>query len=385
MNFEVGDLISTRAGNEGKVYATKSGVPEIGDVVLLNQENAGNYSVHKSGVPDIGDNILLTTGQDGKLYALISGGRSCNIWLHRIALVYNSSSLSPPEASIVYYADSFPLKQCGYLYSGNFTSIFALRPLSGGYPQMIANVEIRLCKINARRLVFETYGEYAPDTDISLWFMRGTQLFSGTPDFISTLDCSSNPNYPAADAGDMFYVSGAGKVGGVDFGVSVGMNDVLICCIDGSESGDQNTVGKNWCIWSKLNSSELGVTMPYATISFSFKEVNEENSTTINCCKECPDCYCANCEIANRFKIISPRGIVIGSSDLYYQVVNKYGAYALLFENAIIEYTLSESEIQIWIYYDQDLVEYNELIEVYYYDDDETWNLMYSGLSEGLL
>jgi len=62
-----------------------------------------------------------------------------------------------------------------------------------------------------------------------------------------TIDCSTNPNYPAADSGFTYRVSSAGLIGGIS-GVLVEKGDMLICNVNGSPSGDQATVGSNWDI-----------------------------------------------------------------------------------------------------------------------------------------
>jgi len=59
------------------------------------------------------------------------------------------------------------------------------------------------------------------------------------------IDCSTNPNYPAGDAGHTYKVSVAGKIGGAS-GVNVEVGDMVICTVDGSLTGDQATVGANW-------------------------------------------------------------------------------------------------------------------------------------------
>ena len=61
------------------------------------------------------------------------------------------------------------------------------------------------------------------------------------------IDCSTNPNYPAADAGHVYKVSVAGKIGGAS-GAVVTANDNLICTTDGSPGGTQAAVGGNWNI-----------------------------------------------------------------------------------------------------------------------------------------
>lgn len=59
------------------------------------------------------------------------------------------------------------------------------------------------------------------------------------------IDCSANPNYPAADAGWTYRVSVAGKIGGAS-GVNVEAGDILLCLTDGTVSGNQATVGASW-------------------------------------------------------------------------------------------------------------------------------------------
>lgn len=59
------------------------------------------------------------------------------------------------------------------------------------------------------------------------------------------IDCSTNPNYPAADAGETYVVSVSGKIGGVS-GVSVVAGDLFMCKTDSTASGDQATVGAQW-------------------------------------------------------------------------------------------------------------------------------------------
>ena len=60
-------------------------------------------------------------------------------------------------------------------------------------------------------------------------------------------DCSANPNYPAASAGHLYFVSVAGKIGGAS-GIEVEAGDMFICRTDGSAEGNQATVGSNWTV-----------------------------------------------------------------------------------------------------------------------------------------
>ena len=61
------------------------------------------------------------------------------------------------------------------------------------------------------------------------------------------IDCSANPNYPAADAGHTYRISVAGKIGGAS-GVVVEAGDLILCINDSTASGDQATVGIYWNI-----------------------------------------------------------------------------------------------------------------------------------------
>lgn len=61
------------------------------------------------------------------------------------------------------------------------------------------------------------------------------------------IDASTNPNYPAANAGHTYKISVAGKIGGAS-GVNVEVGDTATCLVDGSVSGNQATVGANWIV-----------------------------------------------------------------------------------------------------------------------------------------
>jgi len=64
------------------------------------------------------------------------------------------------------------------------------------------------------------------------------------------IDCSGNPNYPAANAGELYIASVAGKIGGAS-GIDVEVGDMIICNTDSTPSGDQATVGAYWNIIQK--------------------------------------------------------------------------------------------------------------------------------------
>ncbi|CAH1657911.1 hypothetical protein CHELA1G11_12984 [Hyphomicrobiales bacterium] len=76
--------------------------------------------------------------------------------------------------------------------------------------------------------------------------------------FKGAIDCSTNPNYPAASAGHVYRVSVAGKIGGAS-GPNVEVGDTLYCVTDGTSSGNQAAVGANWVIvQSNLDGAVIG-------------------------------------------------------------------------------------------------------------------------------
>lgn len=72
----------------------------------------------------------------------------------------------------------------------------------------------------------------------------GVDALLGKLDYAYSIDASSNPNYPAASKGQVFDISVAGKIGGVN-GVEVGVGDLLIC-LQNVLGGAQGEVGSSW-------------------------------------------------------------------------------------------------------------------------------------------
>lgn len=87
----------------------------------------------------------------------------------------------------------------------------------------------------------------------------------GTPlDWKGVIDCSSNPNYPAASAADVYIVSVAGKIGGGS-GPDVEAGDMLICNTNNA-GGTHAAVGSSWnIIQTNLTATLLGGLINTAT------------------------------------------------------------------------------------------------------------------------
>jgi hypothetical protein len=63
---------------------------------------------------------------------------------------------------------------------------------------------------------------------------------------IGSIDCSTNPDYPAASTGDAYYVSVDGRIGGGS-GPLVKQGDLIVAVADNA-GGDEATVGASWII-----------------------------------------------------------------------------------------------------------------------------------------
>jgi hypothetical protein len=83
------------------------------------------------------------------------------------------------------------------------------------------------------------------DTDAATKAYVDTAV-TGLLEYKGVIDCSTNPDYPAAEVGDLYVVSVAGKIGGAS-GVNVTAGDSIICKEDNS-GGDQATVGSDFNI-----------------------------------------------------------------------------------------------------------------------------------------
>lgn len=89
--------------------------------------------------------------------------------------------------------------------------------------------------------------------------------------FKGVIDASANPNYPAANAGDLYRISVAGKIGGAS-GPNVEVGDLILCLTDSTSAGNHATVGSNWNI-SQVN-IDGAVTGPASSTSANLASFN---------------------------------------------------------------------------------------------------------------
>lgn len=69
---------------------------------------------------------------------------------------------------------------------------------------------------------------------------------TGLLEFKGSTDCSANPNYPAANKGDAYIVTVAGKIGGAS-GKSVDIGDIYLATADNA-GGTEASVGTSWSV-----------------------------------------------------------------------------------------------------------------------------------------
>lgn len=122
-------------------------------------------------------------------------------------------------------------------------------------------------KINTSAL--DTDGTLAANSDAKIATQKAVKTYvdmavTGLLDFKGSVNCSGNPNYPAALKGDAYVVSAAGRIGGGS-GAAVDVGDVVVASADNA-GGTQAAVGTSWFILEHnlagaLLTSDLGVTV----------------------------------------------------------------------------------------------------------------------------
>jgi hypothetical protein len=124
----------------------------------------------------------------------------------------------------------------------------------------------------------DTDGALAANSDSKVASQKAVKTYAdaliGANDAMSykgVIDCSGNPNYPAANSGDVYKVSVAGKIGGAS-GTNVEVGDLILCTHDASASGDQATVGVYWnAIQVNIDGAVSG---PASSVSGNFSSFN---------------------------------------------------------------------------------------------------------------
>lgn len=125
----------------------------------------------------------------------------------------------------------------------------------GKYSEYFTYLKAKYIKIGSTQInEFSTDGAMTGNSDLCVPTEKAVKTYvdnkAGAIDamvYKGVIACAGNPNYPAANAGDFYIVSTAGKVGGSS-GVVVEVGDAILCNTDATASGNQATVGTYWNI-----------------------------------------------------------------------------------------------------------------------------------------
>ncbi|WP_435134746.1 hypothetical protein [Formosa sp. A9] len=121
---------------------------------------------------------------------------------------------------------------CFQIVAGLKSSIETASETVEGKARVATIEEVNEGTSNSTFVTPQKLASYVADKVTGLWENKGT------------IDCSTNPNYPAALAGDAYTVSTGGKIGGAA-GEDVQEMDVIVCLVDNA-GGDQASVGASW-------------------------------------------------------------------------------------------------------------------------------------------
>ncbi|MDC1188880.1 hypothetical protein N8089_03715 [Flavobacteriales bacterium] len=121
---------------------------------------------------------------------------------------------------------------CFQVVAGLKSSIETASETVEGKARIATIEEVNAGTSNSTFVTPQKLASYVADKVTGLWENKGT------------IDCSTNPNYPAALAGDAYTVSAGGKIGGAS-GEDVQEMDVIVCLVDNA-GGDQASVGASW-------------------------------------------------------------------------------------------------------------------------------------------
>lgn len=123
------------------------------------------------------------------------------------------------------------------------------------YSDYLTYLKVKYLKIGSVQInEFSTDGTMAGNSDLCVPTEKAVKTYvdakAGAIDamlYKGVIACAANPNYPAADAGHVYIVSTAGKIGGAS-GLVVQAGDMIVCNTDGTTAGTEAQKGAYWNI-----------------------------------------------------------------------------------------------------------------------------------------
>lgn len=219
-----GDGISVGADN---ISVNGTVVRTTGNQTISGQKTFSNTIVLNSGV-SVYNGVSLTNATD-----------TANLNVYQTSLNSSTIYFDTDDSNLHVAYKSGGLSQFGYTLSSNLITNSGATDIPNG--SAVVN-----------------YVSSAINSGIAT---NDAMIFKGV------IDCSTNPNYPAADRGWTYKVSVAGKIGGAS-GPAVEVNDTLICSVDASPTGTHASVGGNWVILqTNIADASILVTGPTSATS----------------------------------------------------------------------------------------------------------------------
>jgi len=239
--------ITDAANNALRDFAT-DGIPASGDYEPIKSEVRGAFRVVDAALASLGVNGAITVKKATRalLYADLAHIADT------LAIVYNDAT----SAFNGIYAKS----------GGSGSGAWAITNLA--LPITIAAEIDAALQLKMDDSQLDTDPTFAADNDTKVPSQKAVKAYIDTflaandaQVFKGVIDCSTNPNYPAADQGWVYRVSADGKIGGAS-GVTVEAGDMLICKANGTAAGTQAAVGASWSIVPLDLSGALALAIP---------------------------------------------------------------------------------------------------------------------------
>lgn len=197
-----------------------------------------------AGIYLYGVNITNTLASHPKLYGRATGGGGATGGFLVMRDCITSMVVGDLDvASVAANALTIDIRSSNLLVRSKYTTATTLTTSGDTYLD---------AKLDSSAL--DTDGSLTANSDAKVATQKATKTYvdqiiaaQDAMVFKGVIDCSANPNYPAADRGHTYRVSVAGKVGG-GAGTVVEAGDLLICLTDSTAAGTQATVGANWAV-----------------------------------------------------------------------------------------------------------------------------------------